>query len=223
MSLKSKFILQKWLDNNIDEPYASRETRHNLAKLTKLSVNEVDQWLLSARRKLKRKNKNINFKNNRLDNEKTRVLMDFFNNISYRPGPLDIEQLAKRLCLNEKKVYSWFVVQRFKEKQAIRPKNFPNSANQTINTDETVNLGQQVEPISDAQAPLLITENQENTRVEPSALIMLEPTIKLPTVPYEEACQHQNQDFIIIFSSEPVNIIEDKNEQQSVGLKLPIK
>jgi phage antirepressor YoqD-like protein len=183
----------------------------------------VDQWLLSARRKLKRKNKNINFKNNRLDNEKTRVLMDFFNNISYRPGPLDIEQLAKRLCLNEKKVYSWFVVQRFKEKQAIRPKNFPNSANQTINTDETVNLGQQVEPISDAQAPLLITENQENTRVEPSALIMLEPTIKLPTVPYEEACQHQNQDFIIIFSSEPVNIIEDKNEQQSVGLKLPIK
>jgi hypothetical protein len=44
-------ILKQWLLLNIDNPYASYQTKCKLAKLTNLSVIQVEDWLLNSRKR----------------------------------------------------------------------------------------------------------------------------------------------------------------------------
>jgi hypothetical protein len=52
-SEKSTSILKDWLQQNSHHPYASKDTKQELARKCDLTELQVSNWLLNSRKKLK--------------------------------------------------------------------------------------------------------------------------------------------------------------------------
>lgn len=103
-------ILQEWYEQNKEKPYASKQTRIELAQKTNLSVKSVSNWLRN-----KRKNKKIP-NEKRITLESRIFLHEYFEKHCQQPNKEEIITLSQTTGLSVSKVRAWFAKERFKKK-----------------------------------------------------------------------------------------------------------
>ncbi len=75
MSDESYNVLYVWLENNIGNPYPSREIKEKIEKQAKISILKLEKWLQNERAKLKRNQKKLVVYRSSVKNK---FLEDFF-------------------------------------------------------------------------------------------------------------------------------------------------
>ena len=102
-------VLDEWLQSHLDDPYPTPSIKKKLAKEANLSNDQVINWFIVARKRLKypKKHRKIYF-----SKENKKILQSFFN-INARPGPSDITSLAIKTNETEKRIKLWFTKERF--------------------------------------------------------------------------------------------------------------
>jgi hypothetical protein len=105
--------LQDWFNKNKSHPYASKFDLKQLSKETGLSEIQISDWVNNMR---KRK---IEFKIPRQEYftiQDKQIMLQFFDEISNRPGPSDLDQLSRAISKDTRKIRSFFNSERFKRK-----------------------------------------------------------------------------------------------------------
>jgi hypothetical protein len=105
-------VLEKWLNENKENPYPSQDTKTVLATLSGKTVNQVDHWFNKKRQDLKKNNKTI-YKHISPDQKK--ILMSFFESNSNYLGPRSMEVVIERTGLTKRQINNWFSYQRSKK------------------------------------------------------------------------------------------------------------
>lgn len=116
IDLKSKFLLEKWFKDNINNPYPNKDVKMELSEKTQLDIKKISSWLIAKRMQQKNKKQS---NTSDMSNDKRNMLRDFFINISNKPNKLQIKNLSEQLQTSEKKISKWFTYQRFFQKKKI--------------------------------------------------------------------------------------------------------
>jgi hypothetical protein len=98
--------LEDWFKNE-KKKIVSIEEKHQLARLTNLSINQVSFWIHNRSKKKKHKKTFIR-KTNCVRAKNKKILLDYFKNINVSPSALEIRVLAHRTSLTERKIKYWF-------------------------------------------------------------------------------------------------------------------
>lgn len=101
-------ILERWLQSNKDNPYASASTKRELAIASNLSVKQVSHWI-----RLSRSRKRINKDYKNFNSEDKVFLKDYFNNKNKNPDKNQIRQISTIMRKPESKISRWFINQRY--------------------------------------------------------------------------------------------------------------
>lgn len=109
---EGKSILEKWFNENKENPYPSNETKHLLATLTAKTYNQVDSWFIKKRQELKKSNKSF-YKHISPDQKK--VLISFLDKINCTPGKQDIQLIIERSGLTKRQIINWYFYHRTKK------------------------------------------------------------------------------------------------------------
>ena len=185
-------MLQQWLNENVDYPYASRSTRSKLARQANLTPYQVSAWLHAQRKKFNKENKHYENKIKKFTREARHYLNDYFTNINKRPGPLDIQILAEQLNQPEKRINNWFTMRRFREPRTNR--SFKNhSAQSTFEFDFGLSEKSLREPSERENNDLARAEANENVKSVDLEPVVVLTRIKLPTTARQELIVEQKE------------------------------
>ena len=110
-TFKNKLILERWLLENVENPYPTPKTKRELAKQTNLSIKQIDIWFKNSRKKI-RKNKI----STRFSIEQKKILRDYFKKCRF-PSNNEIKELSQLLNQSDKRISSWFAKERFNLKK----------------------------------------------------------------------------------------------------------
>ena len=110
MSDESFNVLYGWLENNLGNPYPSREIKEQIAKQAKISIFKLDKWLQNERAKLKRSKKKLAVSRSSVKN---RFLEEFFVRNS-NPTRQQKEELVFLTGKTYKQISNWFGSRRIK-------------------------------------------------------------------------------------------------------------
>lgn len=111
---KTKIILEKWFEENISHPYASKVTLFQLSLKTGVAEYKLQRWIEYKRTVTSEKKNGKPYVYFSIEDKK--ILRNFFDNQCKHPGPGDLTFLSKILEKDEKKIRTWFTNQRFKLK-----------------------------------------------------------------------------------------------------------
>jgi hypothetical protein len=114
ISKENKKVLNEWLQNNIDNPYALPHDIDYLIEQTGLSEKSIRVWLNNRRGK----DKNLQTSYFSL-NDKIKMIR-FYQDVCNHPGPKDLENLSIELGKDWKRIRSFFNSERYAEKQFLK-------------------------------------------------------------------------------------------------------
>jgi hypothetical protein len=99
--------MEKWFNENKDNPYASKQTLNELAQQTKLTCQQVSTWLNHARNKSKYSSASS------ISIDQKIILKNSFMKNS-RPAKDEIQNLARLTNLAENRIAKWFTYTRYR-------------------------------------------------------------------------------------------------------------
>jgi hypothetical protein len=116
ISKENRHILNNWLQDNIDYPYATQFDIKALQTQTGLSEKRIRDWLNWQR--TNKKELQVPY----FSIEDKIIMMRFYNDVSKHPGPQDLELLSNKLQRDWKRIRMFFNKERFVEKNYLLQK-----------------------------------------------------------------------------------------------------
>jgi hypothetical protein len=98
-------ILEKWILENHENPYPSRQVKKRLSLEANLSVEDVTKWFEKERKKIKRSKKN---KSQRILKKNKDISNNFYNHVDKYTNRIQMEILSEQTGLSVKKIIKWF-------------------------------------------------------------------------------------------------------------------
>ena len=99
-------ILKKWILNNNQNPYPSREIKRSLSQQTNLSISDITKWFENERKRIKRRLKQKTSK--RIVKKNKDILNDFYDGVNKYPNRNELEILSEKTGLTVKRIIYWF-------------------------------------------------------------------------------------------------------------------
>ena len=100
--------MNEWLNANSKNPYASNETKRELAFRANIPVFSVSYWLNNTRKKIKAKKPSKHFS---LDQKN--ILLQHYNNFNGKISREELKRLSIAFNKPEKRIATWFYKKRF--------------------------------------------------------------------------------------------------------------